>query len=199
MNNEQTYRLLLIAGGLTILMIMMYHRLRARTGEPLDRRQEGLFMLLALRPGGLCAMGGIVAYLINPRNMAWAAAPFPAPVRWAGIALEATGAALVFWTVHTLGPNLTDTVVTRRNHTLVTTGPYRWVRHPFYLCGTLIILANGLAAANWFLIGCSVLVIALLWKRTGVEEARLVERFGDAYRDYMRHTGRFLPRSGAAA
>jgi len=49
-----------------------------------------------------------------------------------------------------LGKNLTDTVVTRKEHTLVTSGPYRWVRHPF-LCGVGFERGGQLAAtANWF-------------------------------------------------
>ena len=46
-------------------------------------------------------------------------------------------AVLLIWTLRSLGPNLTDTVVTRQAHTLVTRGPYRWVRHPFYGCMAL--------------------------------------------------------------
>ena len=50
--------------------------------------------------------------------------------------------------------NLTDTVVTRKEHTLVTSGPYRWVRHPFYSAFGLAVLANSVTAAN-FLSGAS--------------------------------------------
>jgi len=59
---------------------------------------------------------------------------------------------MLLWTFQTLGPNLTDTVVTRKIHTLVTRGPYRWVRHPFYDSAALCIVANSLIAANWFLL-----------------------------------------------
>jgi protein-S-isoprenylcysteine O-methyltransferase Ste14 len=37
-------------------------------------------------------------------------------------------------------------------------------------------------------------MFAMFWERTATEEAKLIERFGDAYRDYAAHTGRFLPR-----
>jgi len=57
---------------------------------------------------------------------------------------------LLVWMFRTLGRNLTDTVVTRKEHTLVTTGPYRWIRHPFYTSAGLLGVANSLAAANWF-------------------------------------------------
>jgi protein-S-isoprenylcysteine O-methyltransferase Ste14 len=48
--------------------------------------------------------------------------------------------------------------------------------------------------ANWFVFTTGALAFALLVVRCRTEEAKLIERFGDAYRDYARHTGRFLPR-----
>jgi acetamidase/formamidase len=100
----------------------------------------------------------------------------------------------VYWTFSNLGPNLTDTVVTRRVHTLVTLGPYRWVRHPFYGSVTLLIVALALLAANWFFLLMGSAAVALLVIRTRREEELLVARFGDSYRGYMARTGRFLPR-----
>ena len=100
---------------------------------------------------------------------------------------------LLFWTLHTLGRNLTDTVVTRKEHTLVVRGPYRWVRHPFYCCVALVILSMSLIAANWFLMVTGPIALAMLVVRTPIEEAKLVERFGDDYRRYMARTNRFIP------
>lgn len=74
----------------------------------------------------------LIAFLIDPSDMAWSSLPLPAWARWAGVAVSAMGGGLLTWTLVRLGPNLTDTVVTRREHTLVTRGPYRFVRHPFY-------------------------------------------------------------------
>ncbi len=52
-------------------------------------------------------------------------------------------------TLRSLGKNLTDTVVTRRAHTLVTSAPYRWVRHPFYDALALAVLAVGPRFESW--------------------------------------------------
>jgi protein-S-isoprenylcysteine O-methyltransferase Ste14 len=101
---------------------------------------------------------------------------------------------LVFWTLRSLGENLTDTVVTRQHHTLVTAGPYRWVRHPFYLCAALVAVTVSLVSANAFFLVAGGLICFLLALRTRVEEANLLNRFGDDYRTYMDHTGRFFPR-----
>src|SRR5207249_3646753 len=94
---------------------------------------------------------------------------------------------------HSLGKNLTDTVVTRRQHTLVTHGPYRWVRHPFYGVVCLWGLSLSLLTANWLIFLVGVVALAMLIRRTRIEEAKLIERFGDQYRSYAEKTGRFFP------
>ncbi len=119
-------------------------------------------------------------------------------LRWAGAGAGVLAGGLLIWTVRTLGPNLTDTVVTRKAHSLVTTGPYRWVRHPFYDASGLAILASSVAAANWFLFLTGGLAFILMIGRTRIEERHLLARFGDSYQAYAEQTGRFLPRIGAA-
>jgi protein-S-isoprenylcysteine O-methyltransferase Ste14 len=89
-------------------------------------------------------------------------------------------------------------VVTRREHTLVTKGPYRWVRHPFYDAVALSVVATSMAAANWFLLLIGGLVFMLMIVRTRMEEEKLLSRFGDSYRAYVERTGRFVPRIGRA-
>lgn len=195
MTADAVFREILIAGWLVLLPVLVYHRIRSQaTGERLDRRQEGWFVLLTLRPVGLAHMAGLITYLINPSRMAWAALPLPIWLRWTGVAIGVTAGSLLVWTLVNLGRNLTDTVVTRKAHTLVTAGPYRWIRHPFYAATALTIVANGLAAANWFLLAAGTMTVALLVVRTRKEEALLLARFGDAYRSYTDRTGRFLPR-----
>ena len=194
MNSEWVFRWVLIAGMLTLLPVAGYHRLRARTGEPLDRRQEGLAPAIALRLAGLGHMLGLLCYIIRPEWMAWASVPLPAAVRWMGAPLGVAATCLIGWTLHYLGPNLTDTVVTRQRHTLVTSGPYGFIRHPFYAAVGLALLANSLVAANVFLLLTGGMVFGLMVNRTGREESNLVARFGDEYRRYQQRTGRVLPK-----
>ena len=155
---------------------------------------EGLFILVTLRLVGLVGVVGLITYLVNPASMAWASVPLPVGLRWTGVALALIAGLLLVWMFRTLGGNLTDTVVTRRRHTLVTTGPYRWVRHPLYSSAALVISGNSLVAANWFFFVAGILAFLLLVIRTRREEANLIARFGDDYRQYMQRTGRFVPR-----
>ncbi len=194
MNNEWMLRAALVVGLLTLLAVGLPHRLRARTGEKLDRRQEGMAAAITLRLVGLGHWLGLLCYIIQPRWMAWGAVPLPAALRWTGALLGIGAICLFGWTLRHLGPNLTDTVVTRQQHTLITSGPYRFMRHPFYASAGLFLLANSLLAANVFLLVAGGTAFGLLINRTGREEANLVSRFGDEYRRYQQRTGRILPK-----
>jgi protein-S-isoprenylcysteine O-methyltransferase Ste14 len=197
MTDDQTFRAVLIVVLVLVLPIGIYHRLRSQaTREKLDRRQEGLFILATLRPLGLVLWLGLIAWMIDPDLMAWSSVSLPLWVRWTGVGVLAVGCGLLVWTFRSLGKNLTDTVVTRQTHTLILNGPYRWVRHPFYDSAALLVLAMSLIVANWFFLIAGAVVFGLFVIRTRTEEENLVARFGDGYRDYMKRTGRFLPRLG---
>lgn len=193
MADDQTFRMLLLIGIAGVLPIMAYHRIKAHTSEALDRRQEGWVVLATVRPFGIAFMIAVIVFAVSPARMAWSALPLPAWIRWSGFGVLIASNALLLWTLHSLGPNLTDTVVTRKHHTLVVRGPYHWVRHPFYLSVALLILSTSLIAANWFLMLTGAVALAMLVVRTPIEEAKLVERFGDDYRRYMARTNRFIP------
>lgn len=199
MQQEDLFRLVLCLGFAGVFPIALYYRLRSRVaGEKLNRREEGIFILLTLRPIALVRIVGLVAYVIDPARMAWSSVPLPPWIRWCGIGIGVTAGVSLILVMRTLGPNLTDTVVTRAHHTLVMHGPYRWVRHPFYGACALALTADSLVTANWFLAVAGALTLALLVIRTRKEEENLLARFGDEYAAYMRRTGRFFPRPRVA-
>lgn len=194
MTADSAYRLalfVLLAGSVAI---GVYYRRRAETGEPLLRREEGLFILFSLRLLGLALLLATLGYLIAPESVEWGTVPLPNAVRSTGAVAGLAGLGLMIWTLRSLGRNLTDTVVTRQEHTLVVSGPYRLVRHPYYVTTLLLVIAAFLLSANGLIGGLGLLVFVLLAIRTPIEERKLIERFGDDYRDYIKHTGRFFPR-----
>jgi len=196
--SDNTARLILLVGFAIVAPIGVYHRLRARTDERLDRTQEGWLILVSLRLFASVAMVGMLAYLVEPAWMAWGSFHLPAWARWCSVGIGVVTSGLFIWTFRSLGHNLTDTVVTRRDASLVTRGPYRWVRHPFYLAFGMAVIANTLVTVNWFLGMTSAVSFLVIVARTSIEEQKLVERFGDDYLEYMKRTGRFLPRIGRA-
>ena len=196
MEYDNIFRVILILGFAAVFPVGVYHRLKAHLAsrEKLNRRAEGLFILATLRPIALVGMAALLAYMINPAWMSWSSYDLPIEIRWLGVGLGVIGGTLLISAFRSLGTNLTDTVVTRTRHTLVTSGPYRWVRHPFYVAFALAVAANAVVTANWFLALTGVVSVVLIAIRTRTEEEKLIERFGDEYRGYMARTGRFIPR-----
>jgi protein-S-isoprenylcysteine O-methyltransferase Ste14 len=192
---EWPFRLAVVAQLVAYVPIGLFFRLRSlRTRERLDRRQEGWLILVSLRLSGLAMAVATIAYCFRPGLIEWAQVSLPIAVRWAGAPLALGGAALFAATLRTLGANLTDTVVTREAHTLVTGGPYRWVRHPFYLSALLGGLGTALLSASLLIFGATLVVHALLVLRTPIEERHLAARFGEPYEDYRRRVPAFWPR-----
>jgi protein-S-isoprenylcysteine O-methyltransferase Ste14 len=195
MIQDAPYRIIVIVGFVAVVLVTLYHRIKSwASKEKLDRWQEGALMLFTSRIAGLVLWLAIIAYMIDPAWMTWSTMRLAPWLRWLGAGVLVAAIALLTFTLRSLGTNLTDTVVTRRDSTLVTNGPYAWVRHPFYGSVALVILACALLAANWFLLVMGGVFLALITLRTKIEEDRLLTRFGDAYRLYMARTGRFVPR-----
>lgn len=194
MPDETPFRIALLALLIPAAVVGAYHRLQAAaTRGKISRREEGYLFAAVLRLSGLATFVAIVTWLVSPATVAWARLPLPAPVRWSFVGLGFGCTGLLYWTLSSLGKNLTDTVVTRTNATLVTRGPYRWVRHPFYVTGALMLLAITGLTANGLVGGLGLVPLVLLAIRTPKEEQMLVARFGTAYEDYMQRTGRFVP------
>ena len=57
-------------------------------------------------------------------------------------------------------------------------------------------LSFAMLSANWLIALLSLTVFVVLKVRLPQEEAGLIEKFGDEYREYMQRTGRFLPKLG---
>ena len=76
---------------------------------------------------------------------------------------------------------------------IVEQGPYRWVRNPMYL-GHLLYFA-GLAVTLVSLAGGVLFLVHAVWfeLRVREDEARLMQLFGEAYRDYCRRVKRWIP------
>lgn len=195
MTSEDPFRVALVIVILLNMTVTVRYRLQAASsGERISHKDEGYVFAAVLRLAGLALWASTLAYLLHPPSVQWAALPLPAWARWGGVAAGALCSLLMYWTLSTLGRNLTDTVVTRAQASLVTHGPYRWVRHPFYVTAALLMASVTVLTANGLIGLSSLLVLVLLAVRTPKEEQMLVERFGQPYRDYMARTGRFFPR-----
>ncbi|HNB51198.1 MAG TPA: isoprenylcysteine carboxylmethyltransferase family protein [Anaerolineales bacterium] len=190
------FRILFTLAFLSCLFIAGSYRRKAQAGEKFDTSQEG-WLYLPLRLGGLALWGYCFLYMIYPQALTWSFFTLPDGVRWAGGAVALfVCMPLLVWAQNSLGNNVSTTVITRQEHQLITHGPYRWIRNPLYSIATLYFVSLALVAASWFLLAAIALALVLLTLRLPKEEAGLIARFGDEYREYMKRTGRYLPRLG---
>lgn len=191
-------RWLALAIFLAALAVSTWHRRRARRdGGTIPRRSEPAGLIAGRLLVALPLFGVVVAWLANPRWMAWAALDLPPWAGWLGVALGLLVVPTLDRVLAALGPNVSETVLTKPDHRLVTHGPYRRVRHPLYTTGIALFLSLALIAANAFLLAWT--LVALLAIRLVVvprEEAELEARFGEEYRRYRARTGALLPRVG---
>ncbi len=194
--NENIFRILAAVILFTGVGISSYHRRKADrdTGESISRKADGNAMMTFIRIGGLILWLSPLVYLINPAWMAWAKIGLPEWVRWAGVVIGVLCTLGIYWLFSSIGSGISPTSATRQKHVLSTKGPYRWVRHPLYTVGSSFIFSFGMMADNWFIAALGVLAFIGMAIRTPKEEANLIEKFGDEYREYMKTTGRFLPK-----
>lgn len=119
----------------------------------------------------------------------------PDPLRIAGVVVMWLGLALRIWAIAALGGAFRTTVEVEPGQTVVSTGPYRWIRHPSYAGLLLIVAGFGAALGNWLsLTACVVLPLPAIVRRIHVEEAELNRVLGEAYRTYQSDRARLIPR-----
>lgn len=194
--NENIFRIFAAVILITGMSISIYYRRKAdkETGEKISRKADGSVMMNVIRIGGLILWLSPFVYLINPAWIAWSKIGLPDSIRWLGVLIGILCAFGIYWLFSSIGSGITPTSATRKEHKLATNGIYKYIRHPLYTIGSSFIISFGIMADNWFIALFGILAFILMAIRTPKEEANLVEKFGDEYREYMKRTGRFLPK-----
>ncbi|RXE55369.1 hypothetical protein ABH15_11505 [Methanoculleus taiwanensis] len=154
-------------------------------GSTVDR------MLLLLTTIGMAALP--LLYSLTP-ILAPFSVPMPDALRIAGGAVYLAALVLMLLILRELGGDWSMGVELKENHRLVTSGPYRFVRHPTYTAFTLMMAGQLFLTANWLVGIYGIAVWALFCVvRIPREEAMMLEEFGDEYRTYRDRTGILVP------
>jgi protein-S-isoprenylcysteine O-methyltransferase Ste14 len=113
-------------------------------------------------------------------------------VCWVGAVFLLIGGVLFLWSVANLGRTLTPSPVPRESGQLVTSGLYRFCRHPLYV--TLLMMGAGWSGvtSSWLSLVFSIALFFALNQKAVFEEMLLTRKYGDAYREYMAKVGRFV-------
>lgn len=120
------------------------------------------------------------------------------PVSLVGLAFLFLSETLFLWTfLTTRGHRLAFAFDEKKSDFLIQSGPYRWVRHPYYLSYSLAWVGSFLVTMNWLLVVPSALMIGLYLKAIEQEEEAFQSSpVAEEFKKYKSRTGRLLPRWG---
>jgi protein-S-isoprenylcysteine O-methyltransferase Ste14 len=117
------------------------------------------------------------------------------PSVWlAGVLLTVAGLALAFWARYHLGRNWSSQITLKEDHTLVCTGPYKYLRHPIYSGILVAMVGTALTVGRYRALLAVLLAVLAFWWKARQEDAWLAAAFGEQFEQHRRRTGRLLPR-----
>jgi protein-S-isoprenylcysteine O-methyltransferase Ste14 len=196
MDIELIFRFIFLGVLVLTFSISATFRKRAReSGEAIERREEGSAVLFLRMVLALPLFVTLLLYILYPQALAWSQVELPLGLRLIASVFAVLCVPLIFWVFRSIGKNISETVLTKGDHELVAEGPYRWVRHPLYSSALLLLFSLSILAANWFIFFYS--LVALIVFRYFVipaEEDKLIDLFGEEYKEYQLHTGLLLPK-----
>jgi protein-S-isoprenylcysteine O-methyltransferase Ste14 len=141
----------------------------------------------------LALMGALIYLQLLGLNIA----PFyyPWEVQAIGFGIALVGFAVSMSARRTLGTNWAHAAEyqIKTNHELITSGVYRYIRHPIYVGIALTGVGAEIVAGSWLFIPLLGLSLLTASSQARKEEAILIRQFGTRYQEYMRHTKRFVP------
>ncbi len=120
----------------------------------------------------------------------WAVRAWPF---WVGAALTLAGLLVTVWARVHLGRNWSARITLKRDHDLITSGPYRIVRHPIYSGLLLAFIGGAIARGEWRGVVAVGLAFVALWRKLRIEERWMREEFGAGYDEYTRRVAALVP------
>jgi protein-S-isoprenylcysteine O-methyltransferase Ste14 len=179
--------LIAVSGGWWVFEAVMNVRQWVRARQRPSRDPTYVLMYLSIAASVIAAqILGRRGDLLWPGGLIW-----PVVV---GLTLIVACVAIRAWSIITLGHLFQYSIRIQSGHTVVTTGPYRFVRHPSYTGLVLGVAGYALACGDvWCLIAAAVLAGAGLAVRIRVEERQLRDALGADYDEFAAHHKRLIP------
>jgi protein-S-isoprenylcysteine O-methyltransferase Ste14 len=167
-------------------------------GGGVNQLQHEARGLIAIRGAlGLAFYAMLMVWLFRREPLEWTRLPVVPFVRWIAVGLMPLGIALFAWGFASIGDQFRGGVGLYDDHRLVTTGAYRFVRHPIYLSFIVLMLVAAVVSANWVIAAAGLALVSIIpLIRIPIEERELAERFSSEWTRYRDATGCFLPRAG---
>jgi protein-S-isoprenylcysteine O-methyltransferase Ste14 len=154
---------------------------------------EGKIFAIIFFAQGVYLIIFLFLYMLFPSILLLFQMPLPNWLRWLGVGLGFLSIPFLLWVHYVLDKEWSITLKLQTNHKLITSGPYRRIRHPMYTVFFVYEFSWVLVSASYLFLLCYLITILLIVVRIPKEEQMMLEKFGDEYRIYMKHTGRLLP------
>jgi protein-S-isoprenylcysteine O-methyltransferase Ste14 len=170
---------------LSEMVLALVSRARRRAAQVRDR--GSLILLWVTISIGIAAALFLRGVSATKIHLSWP---------WLSLALTLLlgGLAIRLTAIITLGRFFTSVVTIQHQHRMVTTGLYRLVRHPSYSGLLLAFLGVACSYGNWLsLVAIFLPITAAVLYRIHVEEAAMMDNFGQDYAEYCRRTHRLIP------
>lgn len=114
-------------------------------------------------------------------------------IRYIGLAVYLVFSWIQVWSFKTLGDNYSQDIMIKKNHELVTKGPFTLIRHPQYMCQILLDL-GATAATFGYIVGLLALIeIPIYIMRASMEDKLLAKYFAEKFSDYKKKSGFMFP------
>ncbi|MCJ7715132.1 MAG: isoprenylcysteine carboxylmethyltransferase family protein [Anaerolineales bacterium] len=183
-----------------VVLVLMFtistsYRKRAREeGDLIERREEGIAVMVIRLFFGLLFLAVHLLNIFYPRLLSWDKFELPIYLRFLGTAIAIICVPLIWWVFKNTGKNVSETMLIKVDHELVTSGPYQWVRHPLYGTALLLLFSISITFGDWILlVGSLIGLIAFRLLVIPAEEKQLLDAFGEEYECYQARTGALLP------
>lgn len=187
------FKTIYFTGLIIMFNLRLFYRWRNRN-NPIDVSHKTTLETVML---SLAFVGMLVIPLIYVFTslLDFADYQLPSWAGWIGTVVFAL-AIWLLWRSHAdLGRNWFQTLELRKGHQLITSGIYKYIRHPMYAAFWIWSVAAALLLPNWIGGWSHLVSFALLYfLRVPCEEQMMLDQFGEEYKSYMDRTGRVIPR-----
>jgi len=114
-------------------------------------------------------------------------------IRYAGLIVYLVFSWIQVWSFKTLGDNYSQDIMIKKNHELITKGPFKIIRHPQYLCQILLDVGAAAATLSYVVGFLALIEIPIYIMRASLEDKLLAKYFTEKFSDYKKKTGFMIP------
>jgi protein-S-isoprenylcysteine O-methyltransferase Ste14 len=114
-------------------------------------------------------------------------------IRYIGLVVYLVFSWVQVWSFKTLGDNYSQDIMVKKNHELITKGPFKLIRHPQYLCQILLDIGATAATLSYIVGGFALIEIPIYVMRASMEDKLLAKHFAEKFSEYKKKSGFMIP------